>query len=594
MAHPGSEGRAEEQRAGAERPVSRDATTGFARAVVDEWVRGGVTHACVAPGSRSTPMAHALAADGRVAVHVFLDERSAAFAALGIGRATGRPAVVLCTSGPAAANFHPAVVEADLGRVPVIVATADRPPELRGVGAPQTMDQTRLYGNAVRGFVDLGPPEDLPGAGAWWRSTAARTVVTAIGPPAGPVHWNLPFREPLVPTGDPLVDAPGRPDGAPWTVSTPPQRVADRDVATRVATLVRRHPRGVIVAGWGADADPELVDRVADLCAWPVLADGVSGLRRGPNAVSTYDPLLRVPEFAAAHRPDVVLRLGAPTTGRVLGDHLRDVPTVVVDPDGAWADPTRDAVERVAGDADGFLRALAVTLQGGRADRGWLDEWLAADARARAALDAFCDATEEPFEGRIARDVVDAVPDGGALVVASSMPVRDVESFARPRDGIVVHANRGVNGIDGFVSTALGVALGSGAPTVALVGDLCFLHDVNGLLGIARRGVDLTFVVVDNDGGGIFSFLPQATALPGEFETLFGTPQGVDIAALGAVHGVPVDDITAGGTVVGVVRAAVDGGGVRIVRLHTDRQRNVALHRAAWAAVAAGASGAPV
>lgn len=566
--------------------MSRDAHTAFSRAVVDEWVRGGVAHACVAPGSRSTPMAHALAVDGRIAVHVFLDERSAAFAALGIGRATGRPAVVLCTSGTAAANFHPAVAEADLGRVPLVVATADRPPELLRVGAPQTMGQTRLYGDAVREFVDLGPPVDEPDAGAVWRATAARTVTVATGPPAGPVHWNLPFREPLVPTGDPLVDAPGRPDGAPWTRVGRTVRVADREVVARVAALVRAHPRGVIVAGWGSGADPDLVARVADLAAWPVLADGVSGLRSGPFTVSTYDPLLRVPAFAASHRPEVVLRLGAPTTGRVLGEHLRGVPQVVLDPADTWADPPRAAVERVAGDADGFLRALAVSLQGGRADREWLDDWLGAEVVARAAADGHLDACTEPFEGRIARDVVDAVPDGGAVVVASSMPIRDVESFARPRSGIAVHANRGVNGIDGFVSTAIGVALGSGVPTVALLGDLCFLHDANGLLGAARRGIDCTFVVVDNDGGGIFSFLPQAEAMSEEFETLFGTPQGVDLAALAAVHGVTVIDDASVDALPDLV-AGVTGGGVRLIRIRTDRAANVALHRATWAAVAA-------
>ena len=567
--------------------MSHDATTAFARAVVDEWVRAGVAHACVAPGSRSTPMALALAADGRIAVHVFLDERSAAFAAIGIGRATGRPAVVLCTSGTAAANFHPAVLEAHHGRVPVVVATADRPAELRDVGAGQTVDQTRLYGDAVRWFVDLGAPEDVPGAGAWWRSTAARTVAVAVGPPAGPVHWNLPFREPLVPTGEPLVDAPGRPDGAPWTVSDPPMRLADREVATRVAALVRRHPRGVIVAGWGADADPDLVDRVADLGAWPVLADPVSGLRRGAFTVSTYDPLLRASGFADAHRPDVVLRLGAPTTGRGTNEFLRGVPAVVVDPDGGWLDPGREAVERVAGDPDGFLRALAVTLAGGRADRAWLDDWLNAEARARGALDRFLDDDDLPFEGRIARDVADAVPGEGTLVVASSMPVRDLESFARPRDGVRIISNRGVNGIDGFVSTVVGVALVGDAPVVALVGDLCFLHDSNGLLGITGRDIDATFVVIDNDGGGIFSFLPQATAVPDHFESLFGTPQGVDLAALAAVHGVPVDDVTSGAGVSEAVRAAVDAGGVRIVRVRTDRHANVAGHRAAWTVVAA-------
>ena len=236
---------------------------------------------------------------------------------------------MLCTSGTAAANFHPAVGEADLGRVPLIVATADRPPELRDVGAPQTIDQTRLYGGAVRWFVDLGPPDDVPGAGAWWRSTAARTVAIATGPPAGPVHWNLPFREPLVPTGAPLVEADGRPDGAPWTGPTAPMRVADREVVARVAALVRRYARGRDRgrvgrrrrSGAGRPGRRPL--RVAGAGRRRCRASGAA-----PYAVSTYDPLLRVPAFAADHRPDVVLRLGAPTTGRVLGEHLRGVPQV--------------------------------------------------------------------------------------------------------------------------------------------------------------------------------------------------------------------------------------------------------------------------
>jgi 2-succinyl-5-enolpyruvyl-6-hydroxy-3-cyclohexene-1-carboxylate synthase len=294
-----------------------------------------------------------------------------------------------------------------------------------------------------------------------------------------------------------------------------------------------------------------------------------------------------VPAFAADHRPDIVLRLGNPTTGRALCEHLRGVPQVVVDPGDAWPDPHREAVERVTGEADGFLRALAVTLQGGRADRAWLDDWLGTETRVRVALDAFLDAGDEPFEGRVARDVVDAVPDGGALVVASSMPVRDVESFARARGGVRFVANRGVNGIDGFVSTAVGVAIASDAPTVALLGDLCFLHDVNGLLGIARRRVDLTFVVVDNDGGGIFSFLPQASAMPDEFDELFGTPTGVDLGALAAVHEVEVVTVEDPAGLPAAIGASAAAGGVRMVRVRTDRERNVAQHRAAWAAVGA-------
>src|SRR5262245_10178765 len=532
--------------------MTRDATTGFARAVVDEWARGGLTDACVAPGSRSTPMALALADDPRLRVHVFLDERSAAFCALGIGRASGRPAVVLCTSGTAAVNFHPAVVEAHHGRVPLILATADRPPELRDVGAGQTIDQTKLYGDALRWFVDLGVPADVDGAGAVWRSTAARTVAVAAGSPAGPVHWNLPFREPLVPTGERIVDAPGRPGDAPWTaIDAPVAQLPAPAALARAATAIREHPRGLVVAGWGAEASAVALDRFVEVAAWPVLADPVSGLRRGAATISTYDPLLRNEEFASTHRPDLVLRLGAPTSGRRLGEFLRGVPQIIVTPDGAWIDPDRGAIERIVADPDAFLTAYLGVVGWPRPDRSWLDAWCEAEGRAREALDAYLDADDEPFEGRIARDVVDAVPDGGTLVVASSMPVRDVESFARPREGVRFVANRGVNGIDGFVSTAIGAALGGDSPVVALLGDLCFLHDQNGLLGAAVREVDVTFVVVDNDGGGIFSFLPQAEAAPEHFEALFGTPQGVDLGALAALHGIPAVEVTGASELVG-------------------------------------------
>jgi len=243
-------------------------------------------------------------------------------------------------------------------------------------------------------------------------------------------------------------------------------------------------------------------------------------------------------------------------------------------------------VEHIVADPDPFLRALAVTLDGGRADRSWLDDWLAVERTVRGALDAHLDATDVPFEGRIARDVVAAVPAGATLLVASSMPVRDVESFAAARDDVRIVANRGVNGIDGVVSTALGLALGGG-PVVALLGDLCFLHDGNGLLGATTRGVDCTYVVVDNDGGGIFSFLPQAAAVPEHFEALFGTPHGIDVAALAAVHGVPVTEVTSAAALPDAVRASVATGGVRMVRVRTDRAANVDAHRAAWAAVVA-------
>ena len=555
---------------------TRDATTAFARTLVDEWVRGGVEHAVLSPGSRSAPLALALADDARIRLHVHLDERSAAFFALGIGRATGRPAALLCTSGTAAANFHPAVLEASHGGVPLIVATADRPPELRGVGAGQTIDQVELYGGAVRWFVDADVPADQPGVGAEWRALAARSVIETGGPLPGPVHVNLPFREPLLPTGDPLVAAPGRTDGAPWSQPVVAPRVLRADALDRLAARIAATPNGVVTAGWDANVSPEVVDMFAAAAGWPVLADPISNLRTGPHVVSTYDVLLRDEATAAALRPELVLRLGAPLTGKLTSTFLAGIPSLLVDPDHRWVDPARTAHEPVVADAALLLVAVTERLPP-RLD-GSFRPWADAEARTRARIDELLDAWDEPFEGRIARDVMAALPGGSALVVASSMPVRDLESFAAPRSGVHVHANRGVNVIDGFVSTVLGIATGHDGPTVALTGDLGFLHDTNGLLGVADRGLDAVFVVIDNRGGGIFSFLPQAD-LPEHFETLFGTPQPVDLTALAAAHGVPTFEVTHADALGPAVLDAIGAGGVRMVLVRTDRADNVVRHR---------------
>jgi 2-succinyl-5-enolpyruvyl-6-hydroxy-3-cyclohexene-1-carboxylate synthase len=558
--------------------TARDANSSFAAALVDEWARSGVMHAVVAPGSRSTPLALALARDERLQVQVVLDERSAAFRALGLALASGRPVVVLCTSGTAAANFHPAVIEASHARVPLIVCTADRPPELRDTGAGQTIDQVHLFGDAVRWFCDPGPPSDEPGAGVVWRSLACRVVAESLGPPAGPVHLNLPFREPLVPTGEPLVDAPGRPDGRPWTVSTPTMRApAPADVA-RLAELVRAHPRGLLVAGWGARVSPAIAARFAERAGWPVLADPISNLRVPPFAISTYEALLRAPGFGAAHRPDLVVRVGAPLTSKI-ATAWQDpsLAQVLVDPDGQWLDPVRAASERFAVDAGALLAAVTDAL-GPPASPSWLRDWQVADSRARIAIDSVLDAPGDPIEARVARDVAAALPDGATLVVASSLPVRALEWSMAPRTGIRVLANRGANGIDGFVSTVVGVARASEpATTVGLCGDLCFLHDTNGLLGAPGPA---TFVVLDNDGGGIFSFLPPAE-LP-EFESLFATPHGVDLVEVARAHGVTaerVDDT-------GKLGDAIASDELRVLVVPIDRSTSVERHRALWDAVA--------
>jgi 2-succinyl-5-enolpyruvyl-6-hydroxy-3-cyclohexene-1-carboxylate synthase len=571
--------------------TARDANSSFSAALVDEWARSGVTHAVVAPGSRSTPLALALTRDERLHVQVVLDERSAAFRALGIALASGRAVVVLCTSGTAAANFYPAVIEASHARVPLIVCTADRPPELRDTGAGQTIDQVHLYGDAVRWFCDPGPPADEPDAGVVWRSLACRAVAESMGPPAGPVHLNLPFREPLVPTGAPLVDTPGRVNGRPWTVSPVAARVPDPAAVARVVELVRAHPYGLLVAGWGAGVSPDTAARFAERAGWVVLADPLSQLRVPQLAVSTYEALLRAPGFAASHLPHLALRVGAPLTSKVATAWLDpSVPQVLVDPDGAWLDPTRVASERVVADAELLLAAVAEELREslipsvaeglGRPvpPSPWQSAWQDAESRARAAVDEVLDDVTEPIEARVARDVAAALPDGATLVVASSLPVRALEWSMKPRTGLRVLANRGANGIDGFVSTVVGVASANApAPTVALCGDLCFLHDTNGLLGAS---VPATIVVLDNDGGGIFSYLPPAE-LP-EFEQLFGTPHGLDLVAVARAHGVTAERIESVDEIAGAL--ACDD--LRVIVVPIDRAKSVERHRALWDAVA--------
>jgi 2-succinyl-5-enolpyruvyl-6-hydroxy-3-cyclohexene-1-carboxylate synthase len=575
----------------------------FALTLVDELARAGLTDACLAPGSRSAPLALALAEHPGIAVHVHLDERSAAFFALGAAKRSGRPVVVLCTSGTAAANLHPAVLEADHARAPLLVLTADRPPELRGTGANQAADQLKLYGPAVRWFCEVGVPTDDPAAGRYWRSLASRAWAEATGPPAGPVHLNLAFAEPLVPldpatrattrwprlAGEP---AAGRPGAAPWTAAPAGARGAAPEDVAALVEAVRNHPRGLLVAGWGVDLDPLAVDAFVAASGWPVLADPLSGSRRGPAAVSTYDGLLRAPGFASGRRPELVARVGGAPTSKALTAWLDpSVPQVLVDPDGGWMDPGRSASLRLVADPSALLATVAERLAGPAPSRAWLEGWLAADRLARETIDGLLDDWAEPFEGRVARDLVAWVPDGGTLVVGSSMPVRDVDAFAAPRDGLRFVANRGLSGIDGFVATALGVAAVGDEPVAALCGDLTLLHDASSLLGAAGRPRGAVLVVCDNDGGGIFSFLPQAWLPRDLFEPLFGTPHGLDLAALAAAARVPATVVEKAADLLPALDAALAGGGTRLVVVRGDRAANLARHRAVTEAVAAAVGG---
>ncbi|HUQ39801.1 MAG TPA: 2-succinyl-5-enolpyruvyl-6-hydroxy-3-cyclohexene-1-carboxylic-acid synthase [Acidimicrobiales bacterium] len=568
--------------------ASRPATQAtFAATLVDEWARAGVTEAVVAPGSRSAPLALALVADGRFRVRVVLDERSAGFIALGIGTASGRPAVVVTTSGTAAAELHPAVLEAHHGGVPMLVCTGDRPPELHHVGAPQTIEQTRLFDGVVRWSAEPGVAR--PEAAPTWRSLAARAAAETTGGPGGPgpVHLNLAFVEPL--TGGPGELPPGRDGGSPWHAVS---RVAAAPGDDIVSELARPGGRGLIVAGAGA-GDGEAVARLARALRWPVLADLRSGCRLpGEMTVGAADGILRCQAFAGASRPGIVLHLGGRWASKVLGGWLAADPGtrhVVVDPFGRWGDPDRAATVMVAADATELCWIVAEAATEERVDPAWWTSWRDAESAAQSAIDGVLARRDDATEPGLARDLVDGLPADATLFVSSSMPVRDTEWFGRPRPGLRVLANRGTNGIDGVVSTVIGVAAAgaTGGPTVALLGDLAFLHDA-GALAVGAGAVDATLVVVDNAGGGIFSFLPQAADVgSSDFELLFGTPPVVDVASVAAGYGIGVTTVTRAAALWPAVYEAIAAGGIRVVRVTVpDRAANVALHDEIHAAVA--------
>jgi 2-succinyl-5-enolpyruvyl-6-hydroxy-3-cyclohexene-1-carboxylate synthase len=552
----------------------------FAATLVDEWARCGITDAVISPGSRSTPLVLALAAEQRMRVHVRLDERSAGFFALGLARGTGRAVLVVTTSGTAAAELHAAVLEAHHARVALIVCTADRPPERHGVGSPQTVNQSGLFGDAVRGYLEPGVAQVESQGG--WRSLAARVVANATHHPAGagPVHLNLAFREPLV--GDPGALPAGRSGGRPWLSTGGGHSTVEEALLERV---LEPELRGVIVAGAGCNALDDALE-LGDRLSWPVLADPLAWPRRpSPALVTSADLLLRSERFATSVVPEVVVHLGDRPASRVVAQWLASAAAthVVVDARWPFADPDLTAAVVVQAKPDEFTTAaLAHVPPPGeaRALAAWAARWRAADQAAQRAVASSLDERLELTEPGVARALYRALPQAAALFVASSMPVRDLEWFAAARDDPpVVFANRGANGIDGTVSTALGLATSRpGLATFGLLGDLAFLHDLSGLMFGEHEAPAATLVVIDNAGGGIFSFLAQASTIAqSTFERLFGTPQRSNIAALAAAAGCEVTDVGTTGELAGAL-AAPTTGGIRVLRARTDRARNVEVH----------------
>ncbi len=581
------------------------------RAFVDELARCGMRAACTSPGSRCAPLVLTLASEERLDCYSHLDERCAGFFALGLAKASGLPVAVTCTSGTAAAELLPAAIEAFQARVPLILLTADRPPELRENGAGQAIDQLKLFGSAAKWFFEVGTHRASEERLRWVRTLACRAYWTALEGRPGVVHLNFPLREPLI-TEDPLPDDPtGRPDGHPY-VRRAPMPIVDE---ARLQKLVQGTKRGVVVAGREERAT-SLGQAAAELCeaaGWPLLADPLSGARRGNAAIAHYDALLREQTFAGKLNPDLILRVGDLPVSKPLRTWLaglKDTPQVALDPEGAWQDPAAVLSDSLALEPTGALVGLTSRMSpspetsttgtrptpsetGPRlspADPDWLAGWRAADERAAEAILGVLGSAELSEPG-IAIELGVLLGETATLFVASSMPVREIETFWPVRtDPPKVLCNRGANGIDGIVSSAFGAAADGDGPVVLLIGDVALAHDIGGLLAAKRLDLKLTIVLVDNGGGGIFDFLPVSrTAMAQEYDIYtrhIATPTGLDFTQAAKLYGLAHERVeTIPAFRVALERALSPQVGSAIVQVQTDRASNVELHHRVWAAV---------
>lgn len=569
----------------------RNVNTLWASVLVETLARSGVRQAVVSPGSRSTPLTMALAAHAEIEAIPVLDERSAGFFALGLAKQRLQPVVLVCTSGTAAANYLPAIVEANESGVPLVVLTADRPPELRASASGQTIDQVKLYGGYATFYHELGMPAASLVALRYLRQTVAHAVRRARWPFAGPVHLNVPFRDPLAPVPNPnLATAVKDVDWAKFFSALEP---AAPVLASGADPQLRPDVHGVIVVGPAQPADvAEFVASVGEIArrlGWPVLSDGLSPLRSHsdvvPNLVTTYDLVLRNPAVAERLKPEVVLCVGGWPTSKVLRAWLEaaDATTWLVSarPDN------RDALHGRTRQVQLELSALAASLPETLDENGYQRMWARYEEKARAALDAKLEGTTEMFEGCAAWLLARHLPEETPLFVASSMPVRDVEYFwpanARRVRPLV---NRGANGIDGTLSSALGVAHGAGRPAVLLTGDLALLHDTNGFLLRPKLKGALTIVLINNRGGGIFEHLPVAQFEP-PFEEFFATPQEADFGKLCAAYGVEHTLVRDWAHFIDLI-AHLPGDGVQVLEVRTERKRDAAQRKGMFAEIAAG------
>ncbi|REB06373.1 2-succinyl-5-enolpyruvyl-6-hydroxy-3-cyclohexene-1-carboxylic-acid synthase [Sporosarcina sp. BI001-red] len=561
---------------------NRKTLTNHVRRMAESLVRMGVGHAVISPGSRSTPLAYALASTELVDAHLHVDERSAGFFALGLAKATQQPVVLLCTSGTAASNYHPAVTEAFYARVPLIVITADRPHELRDVGAPQAIRQMGMFGQHIKYDVDLPIPEESAAVDDYLDRQIARAVGMSVTEPKGPVHLNAPFREPL------LIDFEQE-----LPTVTFMERIAGGTTFTtgqknQVCDLISSATRGLLVMGECLPGfDKGQVWAFAERMNWPVICDPISNLRSEvPDAcrhlcIDSYDALLKNETFAAQAGPDTVIRIGPNPVSKPLTLFLKRVRPqtfMIVDESPIFRDPLGIATHHLQVNAMDVLSVEASTHQ----EASFTEMWSTANDVAAELTRSY--RSKEVHEGDYVRTLLASLPDGSDLISGSSMPIRDLDTyFQKTERDIAIFSNRGVNGIDGVVSTALGIQTARKRPSWLLIGDLSFMHDVNGLLISRMQTVDLTIIVSNNDGGGIFSYLPQAS-IPNHFEQLFGTPTGLSFAPLAEMYGIQYDSASSIEQLesqLGEEKTAP----LRIIEMISIREQNLQAHREMWNAI---------
>ncbi|WMT19559.1 2-succinyl-5-enolpyruvyl-6-hydroxy-3-cyclohexene-1-carboxylic-acid synthase [Parageobacillus toebii] len=565
-----------------------EALTLYIAAFVDELAKIGVQDVVVSPGSRSTPLAIMMAEHPAMRVHINIDERSAAFFALGMAKAKRHPIALLCTSGTAVANYFPAVVEAYYSRVPLIVITADRPHELRDVGAPQAIDQLNIYGRYAKWFVEMALPEKSTDMLRYARTMAARAAGVAISAPAGPVHLNFPLREPLVPIVHEETWEQIEAKEPSYTTVIPGKMTIGMEQIQELYNELSLAEKGLIVCGQiDQPAFAEAVTKLAEMLDYPILADPLSQLRSGTHAkeyiIDSYDAILKDETIAASLVPDVVIRFGAMPVSKPLFLLLKRYPSIkqiVVDGEGGWREPTLMASYMVYCDEVEFCRRLIDIGASKQSKSQWSTTWKMINDIAKSVL---LEATmeEELFEGKVFTELSQLLPDGATLFVGNSMPIRDTDTFFFTNDKqIRILANRGANGIDGVVSSALGASAVT-EPLVLVIGDLSFYHDLNGLLAAKMHGLHATIIVLNNNGGGIFSFLPQAKHKK-HFEMLFGTPTDLQFEHAVRMYEGNYQKIKTWDEFRHYVTQSLTTDGLHVMEVCTSRENNVRKHRLLW------------